>query len=314
LTPGRAPAAGRGHVLVVGSVNFDFVVRAARLPRPGETVTGGEFTRHHGGKGANQAVAAARMGAHVAFVGAVGQDELGGSAIVELESEGIDTTGIARLPDVPTGVALIVVDADGENQIAVASGANGALDGAAVESALDALEIAEDAVLLANLEIFDEALMSGAGFARRRGWRIVVNPAPARSLPPELLAMGPLLLPNAGEAEQLTGLADPAAAARALGDRTGAPVAVTLGSEGALLVEGDELTRLPAPRVDAVDATGAGDTFAGAFAAELAAGADTGRAARVAVAAASLSVTRAGARGGMPTREQVLEALHQTAG
>lgn len=303
---GRPTGAERGEVLVVGSVNVDFVVRVARLPRPAETVTGGEFSRHHGGKGANQAVAARRSGARVWFVGAVGDDDLGRAAIAELSAEGVDTTGVMALADSPTGVALIVVDTKGENQIAVASGANAALDGSLVKAAMARLDVSARAVFLANLEISDEALMAGSFEAIRRGLRLVINPAPARRLAPDLLAMRPLLLPNRGEAEALTGEPDPGEAARALSSSTGAAVVVTLGREGALVVDEGGLTHLPASAVDAVDATGAGDTFAGVFAAELAGASGVRDAARMAVRAASLSVTREGARAGMPTRQQVL--------
>jgi ribokinase len=299
-------ASDRAEILIVGSVNVDFVVRVARLPRAGETVTGGEFSRHHGGKGANQAVAAARFGALVRFVGAVGDDDLGRAATGELSAEGIDAEAVVSLAEGPTGVALIVVDDVGENQIAVASGANALLDGSLVEAAIARMDLSSRAVFLANLEIPDEALMAGAREAHRRGLRLVINPAPARSLPPELLAMRPVLVPNRGEAETLTGLADLSEAARALSSGTGAAVAVTLGRDGAVVADDGRLMRIPAPAIDAVDATGAGDTFAGVFAAELAGGADLADAVRMAVRAASLSVTRPGARVGMPTREQVL--------
>lgn len=294
-----------GVVLIVGSANVDLVVRTARLPTPGETVTGGRFARYSGGKGANQAVAAARMGARVHFVGAVGQDELGSVAIADLESEGVGVAGVARLADLSTGVALIVVADDGENQIAVAPGANAALNGPSVESAIAALELAVGDVFLANLEVTDEAILAGARAAARARLQLLINPAPARALPDELLKLAPILLPNEVEAEALTGERDPVEAARALGGRTGAPVIVTLGAAGAVLVTGDGVERLPARQVEVVDTTGAGDTFAGALAATLASGSTLPEAARVAMRAASISVTAAGARAGMPTKTQV---------
>lgn len=204
-----------GVVLIVGSANVDLVVRTARLPTPGETVTGGRFARYSGGKGANQAVAAARMGARVHFVGAVGQDELGSVAIADLESEGVGVAGVARLADLSTGVALIVVADDGENQIAVAPGANAALNGPSVESAIAALELAVGDVFLANLEVTDEAILAGARAAARARLQLLINPAPARALPDELLKLAPILLPNEVEAEALTGERDPVEAARA---------------------------------------------------------------------------------------------------
>jgi len=184
-------------VIVVGSVNADLVVRAPRLPGPGETVTGGTFARHGGGKGANQAVAAARLGARTALVAAVGGDDFGAEALRGLAAEGVDVDGVARLADVATGVALIVVDERAENQIAVASGANAALDGAFVAAALERLE---GGVVLLSLEVGDAALLAGA-----RGARLaVLNPAPAREVPAALLDAGPLLTPNAGEARAST--------------------------------------------------------------------------------------------------------------
>jgi len=286
-------------VIVVGSVNADLVVRAPRLPGPGETVTGGTFARHGGGKGANQAVAAARLGARTALVAAVGGDDFGAEALRGLAAEGVDVDGVARLADVATGVALIVVDERAENQIAVASGANAALDGAFVAAALERLE---GGVVLLSLEVGDAALLAGA-----RGARLaVLNPAPAREVPAALLDAGPLLTPNAGEARDLTGEEDPRAAALALRERTGAPVVVTLGADGALLAHGPgDPVRVPAPRADAVDTTGAGDCLNGALAAELARGTALEAAVAFAVRAAALSTLRQGAREGMPTREAV---------
>jgi ribokinase len=298
---------GLAGVFVVGSINIDLVVRVERLPAPGETVTGGDFARHHGGKGANQAVAAARLGAAVTFVGAVGDDEHGRAALDDLRTEGVNTGGVAIVSDTPTGIALIVVDSHGENQIAVASGANGTLDGELVERRLEQLTPAAG-VFLANLEIGDDALLAGARHAARHGWPLIINPAPARGLPAELLSLGPILLPNAREAEQLTGEDEPQAAAARLAAMSGQPVVVTLGANGALLWRDGESIRLPALAIEAVDTTGAGDTFAGAFAAETARRQSIERSLRFALVAAGLSVSRHGARGGMPRRDQV-EAL-----
>lgn len=292
-------------VLIVGSINVDLVVRTARLPTPAETVTGGVFSRHPGGKGANQAVAAARLGAAVTFIGAVGDDDFGRSALADLAAESIDVSGVAQLDDAHTGVALIVVDERGENQIAVASGANGRVDRQFVESALAASSRPRGGVFLANLELADDAVLAGARFAARHGMRVLINPAPARELPAELLAFGPILLPNQREAEALTGEREPVDAARVLAARSGEPVIVTLGHAGALVVGPDGVEHLAASLVEVVDSTGAGDTFAGALAAELARGTPLIDAARVAVRAASMSVTALGARSGMPTRAQL---------
>jgi ribokinase len=308
------------RVVVVGSVNVDLVVSAERLPRAGETVAGGTFARHGGGKGANQAVAAARAGAEVTMVGAVGDDELGSEALEELAAEGIDTSHVARLEGVPTGVAAIVVDEAGENQIAVASGANAELDAAAVETALAAVlahasgeglpgpdaTTPRGVVLLVN-EVPEAAVAAGLRAAQAAGWHVVLNPAPARPAGADLA--GVVLTPNADEARELTGEADVEAAAGELASQTSAPVLVTLGAQGALLLDSGNAQRLPAPAVSVVDTTGAGDTVNGALAAELAAGRPLGEAVRFALAAAALSTTAAGARTGMPRRDEVLASL-----
>ncbi len=294
-------------VVVVGSVNADLVVSVAELPRPGETVTGGTFARHGGGKGANQAVAAARAGARVAMVGAVGADDLGDEALRELAAEGIDVAAVARLDGVPTGVAAIVVDERGENFVAVASGANAEIDAAIVEEAVPRLiGRGSDGVVLLGHEVPEPVVAAGIRAGREAGWRVVLNPAPARRLTEDL--EGVILTPNAHEARALAGEEEVEAAARALAARTGAPVLVTLGAEGALLLDGDA-ERLPAPAVEVVDTTGAGDAVNGALAAELAAGRPLPEAARFAMAAAALSTRVAGARAGMPHRDDVLAAL-----
>ena len=319
------------RVVVVGSINVDLVVVGERLPAAGETVAGGRFASYGGGKSANQAVAAARLGADVVFVGAVGRDAMGDEAEAELRAEGIDVSGLARL-DEPTGVALIVVDAAGENQIAVASGANAALDAdeavARLEAALrgDTTAPASDSsatpalrgdtaapgadssatpagVVLLGHEVGEDVVIAAARAAEAAGWPVVLNPAPARELPAAPLAV---LTPNASEAEQLTGEADPEGAARALVESTGAAVLITLGARGALLLEpGGSPALLPATKVDVVDTTGAGDTVNGALAAELAAGRSLREAAELALRAAAISTTKPGARGGMPTRDEV---------
>lgn len=284
-----------GRVVVVGSVNVDLVVSVPRLPRAGETVAGGRFARFGGGKSANQAVAAARLGAPVSFVGAVGEDAFGDEALSELAAEGIDVSGVARV-DAPTGVALIAVDSAGENQIAVASGANAAFS-------VDSLDLSGSGVVLLCHEVDAEVVSTAARAAAAAGWPVVLNPAPARSLPDVPLAV---LTPNASEAAELSGCSEPGDAARALVERTGAAVLITLGAEGALMLSpGGSPEVLPALKVDVVDTTGAGDTVNGALAAELAAGRELRAAAEFALRAAALSTTAAGARGGMPTRQAV---------
>jgi len=298
-----------GSVLVVGSINVDLVVSTPMLPTRGETVTGGRFAQHNGGKGANQAVAAARMGASVTFVGAVGNDTFGRAALDDLHDEGIDITRVAVLDSESTGIAVIVVDLHGQNQIAVASGANAQVTGAFVDRALAApaagappVAAAGPGAYLANLEMRDDAVVAGARYARERGMTLLVNPSPARALNSELIGLSPILIPNEIEAESLTGERDPTEAGRLLAGRTGAPVIVTLGQRGVVIVGREGVQPIPALFVEVVDTTGAGDAFAGALAAELATGTDLIDAARVAVRAASLSTTARGARTGMPTR------------
>lgn len=292
--------AGPCSVLICGSINVDLVVRVAELPAPGRTVSGGAFASHSGGKGANQAVAAARQGAHVALVGAVGDDELGRGALVDLERAGVDVSRVVVVPGTATGLALIVVDERGENQIAVAPGANAALSADAVAAALAGYEPADGGCFLAGFEIPDEAIIAGARAAAAHGMTIVVNPAPARALHPELLALKPIVVPNEHEAEALTGEREPINAARLISGRTAAPTIVTLGAAGALFYDPgttpDTVERLPAPVVEALDTTGAGDAFVGALAAQLAVGSPLREAAAAAVQAASESVTQPGAR------------------
>ena len=293
------------EVTIVGSVNIDLFLRVERLPGPGTTVTGGVFERQPGGKGANQAVAAARAGARVCFVGAVGDDDIGRSARAARAAEGIDDDGLATLAAVSTGVALIVVDARGENQIAVASGANARLDAALVRAALGRIRPTRGGVCLLGFEVPDEALVAAGRWAAERGLVVIVNPAPARAIPAALLALRPILTPNEGEAAQLTGAEDPTRAARQLSEATAAPVIITLGGDGALLVDEGEPVKLAPYAVHSIDATGAGDAFNGIFAARLAAGAPLRDSIEWAMAGAALSTLAVGAQAGMPTLEEI---------
>ncbi len=290
-----------GVVVVVGSVNVDIVVRVPRAPEAGETVTGATLHRFHGGKGANQAVAAARLGGRVRFVGAVGDDEHGREATAVLGAEGMEARDLQVVPGVPTGVAIIVVEASGENRIVVASGANRALDPAWVR---DALQRGPErgGVMLLNLEIGDGPLLEAVTCADRAGMRVILNAAPARRSDERLIAAASVLLLNEGEARGMTDRDDVQEAARALAQRTAATVVVTLGPEGALILDHGTLERLPSHRVAVVDATGAGDTVAGVLAAGLASGRPMRESVQVALAAAALSVGVTGAREGMPDR------------
>jgi len=313
-----------GRVIVVGSVNVDLVAHADHLPAPGETITGATFSDHDGGKGANQAVAAARLGAATAFVGAVGRDAFGMRARATLDREGIDLTGL-RTVDGATGVALILVDAHGENMISVASGANAALTAANVTESLEALAPAEGDVLLVGHEIPTLAAKHALRLGRTAGATTVFNPAPATGVDRATFGLADVLSVNRLELGAIVaadgarsgrpgaGEARPVEAARMLlepnadGEGVATAVVVTLGSDGAVVVTRDaDPVDLPARDVGAIDAVGAGDTFAGALAAGLAAGQDVAGAARRAVAAASISTLREGAREGMPT----VEGLH----
>lgn len=317
-----------GRVLVVGSVNIDLVVRAERLPAPGETVLGGTFSRFHGGKGGNQAVAAARLGADVHLVGAVGADEFGAEARAALARDGVGTDTLLTLDGAVTGVALILVDEGGENAIAVAPGANARLTPAHVAEALGRLVPAKGDTVLVTHEIPTDALREALRLGRQGGATTILNPAPADGLDRAVISLADIVTPNRGELARLvtadarrSGRAvrvgeETVTAARALLDvDAGGPgarvaVLVSLGSSGAVLIGRDgEPVDIRAPRVTAVDATGAGDGLNGALAAALAAGADLASAARRAVVAASLSVTRAGAREGYPTADELDAAL-----
>jgi ribokinase len=295
-----------GQVIVVGSINVDITVRVARLPGPGMTVAGGTLSRSGGGKGANQALAAAGAGASVRLIGAIGDDGLGEAALTELAAGGVEVSACRRIQGQATGVAVIMVDERGENQIAVASGANSGLDAAHVSAALAGLEVGPTDLLLTGFELGDGAVTAAVEWAAAAGLRIVLNPAPARTIPGTVLAAHPLLTPNAAEAAELTGESDPERAARALQASTGSAVLVTLGADGALLLDGAGTpTRYPARVVTVVDTTGAGDALNGILAAELALGSALAQAAGRAVAGASLSTRVAGARSGLPTRAEL---------
>ncbi|SEC62206.1 ribokinase [Streptomyces misionensis] len=289
------------HIAVLGSTTMDLVTRAARAPRPGETVTGREFRTIPGGKGAGQAIAAARAGATVSMIGAVGTDAFGARLRETLEHSGVDTDFL-RTVEGPSGTAHIVVDDEGGNSIVVVPGANGTVDHL---SPGDEGVIASADALLLQLEIPLAAVVAGAEAARRHGVRTILTPSPARPLPPELLASTDLLVPNEEEAITLTGHPDPRTAAAALLEAVPCAV-VTLGATGCLYVTRDaEPLVVPAPRVEAVDPTGAGDTFAGALAVALAEEKPVREALSWAAAAASLTVERAGASASMPYRPEI---------
>ncbi|MFF2132737.1 ribokinase [Streptomyces olivochromogenes] len=289
------------HIAVLGSTNMDLVAYVAKAPQRGETVTGREFRTIPGGKGANQAVAAAHAGSDVSMIGAVGADAFGSQLRTTLEHSGVDTDHL-RTTEGPSGTAHIVVDDEGGNAIVVVPGANATVDHLAPG---DEVLIAGADALLLQLEIPLAAVLAGAEAARRHRVRTILTPSPVQSLPPELLASIDLLVPNEHEAAALTGVTDPHEAATALLDQV-PEVVVTLGAAGSLYAaRGAEPLTVPAPRVTAVDSTGAGDTFVGTLAVALAEGRPMRAALAWASTAASLSVQRVGASSSMPYRSEI---------
>lgn len=294
------------RVVVVGSSNTDMVIRSPRLPRPGESVVGGGFYMAAGGKGANQAVAAARAGAKVTLIAKVGQDLFGDEAVAGFRREGIDCRWIARDPEAASGIALILVDREGENLISVALGANLRMTPADVDRAADA--IARAAALVVQLEVPLAAVRRAAAVAHEHGVPVILNPAPAppRPLPKALLRRVDYLVLNETEMDVLAGSGDFGAAAALLDAGVG-HVVVTRGKQGvAVLDDPTDPLLIPGHRVKSVDAVGAGDAFVGTFATFLAEGRPMAEALALANAAAALSVTRRGAQPSLPTRKQIL--------
>jgi ribokinase len=301
-------------IVVVGSSNTDMIIRLDRLPRPGETILGGEFITAAGGKGANQAVSAARAGGNVAFIARLGRDMLGEQAIAGFAKDRINVDHVFRDREAPSGVALIFVAKDGENSIAVASGANGRLSPADVREAKKV--IAGASVVIMQLEIPLETVQAAARIAAEAGAYVILNPAPARQLPDRLLRHISILTPNETEAELLTGIkvdsdsaaAKAAAVLRARGVRT---VIITLGARGAFVAGERSMKRVPGFKVKALDATAAGDVFNGALAVAMAENQPLDRSVRFANAAAALSVMRIGAQPSVPLRREIQKLLAQ---
>ncbi len=297
------------HIVVVGSSNTDMVVKTKNIPAVGETVTGGDFVMAAGGKGANQAVAAARLGAAVTFVAKVGEDMFGDRAIEGYRAEGINADYILRDPENATGVALILVDEHGENLISVASGANHALTIEEVEQAAEQIQAAD--ILMLQLETPLDVISRAAELAADAGVSVILDPAPAPDspLPSSLLGHVTYITPNETEAQRLTGVAvddesSARQAAQKLLERGARSVVVTLGAKGSLVV-GDETLFVPAQRVEALDSTAAGDAFNGGLAVALAQGETLSEAVRQASLVGAVSVTRMGAQPSLPTREQI---------
>lgn len=296
------------RVAVIGSSNTDMVVKTTRFPAPGETVLGGEFFVFPGGKGANQAVAAARVGADVRFFCALGDDPFGQQAQQGYASEGIRTDAIMKVTGVATGVALITVNEAGENEIVVAPGANAQLTAEYLSQQAHRLQEAD--IALAQLEIPMPAIGFLAGFCRDRGIRLILNPAPAQPLAPDVLQGLFALTPNQSETEMLTGIRPDnpetaEAAARVLGDKGVQHVVITLGAKGVFYQGNEGKFQLTPPRVTAVDTTAAGDVFNGVLAAGLARGNSWKESLGLANRAAALSVTRMGAQASAPYLQEL---------
>jgi ribokinase len=298
-------------VFVMGSINQDFVLKVERRPQPGETVTNAELSTHNGGKGANQAAAAALLGASVTILGRVGDDEFGEPLVQALREKGIDTSLVERASGKSTGAAFITVTPDGENAITVAPGANRSLTPEDVDTAADA--IGDARVFVAQMEIPVQSVLRAVEVAAEKDTRALVNLAPTFEVPRELLEKLDPLVVNEHEAAFLLGRevegVDGALSATpellSLGSRS---AVVTIGEDGAVIADGESVDHLPAPEVEVVDTTGAGDAFVGALATQLARGASLQEAVAYAVRAGAAAVTKEGAQGALPTPD-VVEAL-----
>jgi ribokinase len=302
------------HIVVVGSLNMDLVVEVPTMPLPGETVLGKNFATFPGGKGANQAVAAARLGAQVSLIGRVGQDAFGDQLLTSAQADGINVSHVGRDESAATGVAMIVVDDEGQNSIAVASGANFCLTADHVREAWRALE--EIDILVMPLETPLETIATAIELAHQGGTTVVLNPAPARSLPDKILASVDVLVPNEPETAQLTGMSigtmeEKRDAARELLALGVGNVVLTLGSHGALALDGktEQFSMVPAYPVEVVDTTAAGDAFVAGLAVGLGEGKSLQEAVQFANVVGAFAVTKLGAQPSMPTRDEVEQFL-----
>jgi len=302
------------RIAVLGSSNTDMIVKLPRLPGPGETVIGGKFSMAAGGKGANQAVAAARAGGKVTFISRVGNDSFGRQSMAGFTSEGLETAFVEIDARAASGIALILVDQSGENSIGVASGANAEICASDIEKALDAIRSSD--IFLTQLEVPLEAVEAAIAGAHRAGVSIILNPAPAQPLRRGILSRVSILTPNEREAEHLTGTsirdnAGTVQAARLLLQRGVQSVIITLGGRGAYIADQRHGEFIPAFRVQAIDTTAAGDVFSGALAVAFAEKADLREAAVFASAAAALSVSKLGAQPSAPHRTDIESFLKQ---
>jgi ribokinase len=295
-------------IVVVGSCNTDMVVKSNRIPVPGETILGGNFMMNPGGKGANQAVAVARMGGNTTFISKTGNDLFGRQSVEMYSEENINTDFIFSDPNLPSGVALIMVDNNGENCIVVASGANASLSTQDIDKAKDVIESAD--ILLMQLEIPIETVEYAAKMAYRKGIKVILNPAPAAFLSNELMSYLYAIIPNNSEAELLSGIKvtdweTAKQAADIIGAKGVDVVVITLGSKGALIKDGELYYEVPVEKIDAIDTTAAGDTFCGAFCVGLSEGLSVEDAVRIANKAAGITVTREGAQAAIPYRKEL---------
>ena len=295
-------------IVVIGSTNTDMVVKSERLPIPGETILGGAFMMNQGGKGANQAIAVARLMGEVTFIAKTGNDIFGKKTIEMFNSENINTDFIFTDTFSPSGVAIIMVDAMGENSIVVASGANSTLSTEDIIKGKDIIENAE--ILLLQLEIPMETVEFAAKMASERGVKVILNPAPATSLSNDLLKCLYAIIPNESEAEMLSGIKvtdweSAKLAADAISSNGVGVVVITLGSKGALIKENERYYEIPVEKIKAVDTTAAGDTFCGAFCVGLSEGLSIEDAAIMANKAAGITITREGAQAAIPYRHEI---------
>ncbi|MGM0414782.1 MAG: ribokinase [Bacillota bacterium] len=293
------------EIVIIGSMNMDFVVNCDKLPEPGETLTGKNFARHPGGKGANQAAAAGLLGARPLFIGARGNDDIGQSLEENLNLQGVETELI--IVDTETGTAHIIVTEDGENHIIVIPGANGTLDSGNIRSVAGKIKNAE--ILLLQLEIPLEAVTEAVRLAAEAGTTVILDPAPAQELPDQLLAKIDYLLPNENELERLTGFAEFEKGCNDLLGKGVKNIIVTLGGNGAMLVNAEGKKSFSAPEVEVVDTTGAGDALAGAFAAALNKGLKLETAVQEGIYYGGAAVSRPGAQSSLFTREEFNEFM-----
>ena len=303
-----------GKLVVLGSINADHILNINHFPQPGETVIGKQYTVAFGGKGANQAVAAGRSGADISFIACVGDDDIGERVRKQLASDQIDTRPVEAIKDATTGVALIFVNAEGENVIGIDAGANNAVTPEYLERYKQ--QVIEASALLMQLESPLDTVIAAAKIAKEHDTQVILNPAPACELPDELLSRVDIITPNETEAEKLTGInvdnnEDAARAAKALHDKGIATVIITLGSKGVWLSQNGEGKLVSGFRVKAVDTIAAGDTFNGALVTALLEGKQMDSAVRFAHAAAAIAVTRPGAQPSVPWRKEIDDFLAQ---